>query len=313
MSAKIKTRHQPGHHLRHKPRGIGRHAFEQVYWPYIPIVAAICVLLGLTVKTGSMASLIHHPTSRVLSYATNSSVNDLLADTNTARVDNGQRPLHLNSSLDLAAQAKANDMATRDYWSHTTPDGTPPWSFVTAENYSYQKLGENLAAGFINDQAVINAWLASPGHRANLLDPSYSDVGFGFANIPNYSAAGGGPMTVVVSFYGEPVGIVVGAPTPADSQAANSSNLVLGQSDSQPTSRLQLALARSRLAAWTTVIIIALVAGTAGLWIGRHLVKVRRAVKKGERYAYSHPLMDLGFVIILVLVFVLSRSAGFTL
>jgi len=269
--------------------------------------------MGLVVRSGPVGNLLTHPGGRVLSYATSTSLDGLLSDTNTTRVQNNQAPLKLNAQLDTAAQAKANDMATRDYWSHNTPDGLAPWTFVTNANYNYQKLGENLATGFSDDQSVINAWLASPAHRENLLDPSYSDVGFGFANVPNYIAAGGGPMTVVVAFYGEPPVTATGISVVSSSgaQGANTNSPTSGgQALGNQTSRLQLAIAGSRAANWSSAIIAVAIAGVAGIWVGRHYVKIKRSLRKGERYALSHPLMDAGLLVVILLLLALSQTIG---
>lgn len=204
MAAKIKSHAKSTGHHHHRPRGISDHAFKKVYWPYIPVVLVITALLSFGTQTGALSTVIKHPDGKVLSYATSMSIGGLLSDTNTKRTQNGVASLHLNSKLDAAAQAKANDMASRNYWSHNTPEGNPPWIFVTAQKYSYQKLGENLAAGFGDEQSTINGWMASPPHKENLLDPAFTDVGFGFANNSNYTSAGGGPMTIVVAFYGKP-------------------------------------------------------------------------------------------------------------
>ncbi len=204
MTAKIKSHSKKSSHRAHRPKGLSEHAFKKVYWPYIPVVLVIAALLTFGSQTGALASIVKHPDGKVLSYATSMSISGLLSDTNVARAGNGVSKLKLNTKLDAAAQAKANDMASRNYWSHNTPEGNPPWIFVTAQGYSYQKLGENLAAGFADEQSTINGWMASPPHRENLLDPAFSDVGFGYANNPNYTSAGGGPMTIVVAFYGKP-------------------------------------------------------------------------------------------------------------
>lgn len=222
MVAKIKSHTKTTKlHSRHKPRGVSDHAFKKVYWPYIPVILIIAALLSFGTQTGAFASMLRHPGGRVLSYATSMSIGGLLADTNTARAQNGFGGLNLNGSLNAAAQAKANDMAARNYWSHNTPEGNPPWVFVSAQGYSYQKLGENLAAGFSNEQSTIDGWMASPPHRENLLDPAFSDVGFGYANNPNYTSAGGGPMTIVVAFYGKPK--VLAAQTSAPPAATSNS------------------------------------------------------------------------------------------
>lgn len=312
--AKIKNRNpHAGSHLKHKPRGTSGHAFQQVYWPYLPLIAVICLLLGLIVKSGPISSIVKHPTHSVLAYATSTSLDGLLQDTNTARAQNHQAPLSLNGQLDSAAQAKASDMAKRDYWSHNTPDGQEPWVFVTSANYNYQKLGENLATGFSNDQSVVSAWLASPAHRENLLDPNYQDVGFGFANVPNYTAAGGGPMTVVVAYYGRPANaspvITTSTNTSGISPALTSSGG--GQALGDQTSRLQIALGGNKAAAWSSTIIIAALAAVLGLWVGRHFAKIKRSVRHGERYVFSHPLMDAGFLVVLLLLLVLGQTSGF--
>src|SRR6185369_9999820 len=107
--------------------------------------------------------------------------------------------LQLNDQLAAAAQAKANDMARRGYWSHVTPDGKQPWSFVEASGYQYEAAGENLAYGFGSSDEVMTAWMHSPEHRANILNSVYQDVGFATANVPNYR--GTGPETIVVAMY----------------------------------------------------------------------------------------------------------------
>jgi hypothetical protein len=219
MTAKIKS-HPPSHTVRHrhKPHGVKRHAFEQVYWPYLPVVIIVSTVLSFSNFGSVLASKVRHPTGHVLAYATSMSIQGLLNSTNTARANNGVTTLKLDSRLDASAQAKANDMVTKDYWSHNTPSGDPPWVFIDAQGYAYQKLGENLATGFNNEQATIDGWMASPSHRENLLDPAFADVGFGYANITNYTAAGGGPMTVIVAHYGKPA--VKSAQTTAPSAAA---------------------------------------------------------------------------------------------
>ena len=106
------------------------------------------------------------------------STTELLNFTNQKREANGLPDLSDNSQLTLAAQRKADDMFTKNYWSHNSPDGTTPWVFITGAGYQYVYAGENLARGFNSANDVVNAWMASPDHRANLLSPNYSDVGF---------------------------------------------------------------------------------------------------------------------------------------
>lgn len=147
--------------------------------------------------------------SRVLSYATSIGTTSLLQETNTQRMQQGIGALALNNSLSNAAQDKADDMATRNYWAHVTPDGVQPWEFMSAAGYEYTEAGENLAYGFATSGDTVVGWMNSPAHRDNLLKSSYKEVGFGIANAANYQ--GNGEQTIVVAMYGTPVKKVVAA------------------------------------------------------------------------------------------------------
>ncbi|CAN5388190.1 hypothetical protein BH10PAT3_BH10PAT3_7060 [soil metagenome] len=138
--------------------------------------------------------------SRVLSYATSMNNSDLLSQTNSQRSSNGVASLNLNAQLNSAAQAKANDMVSRNYWSHNTPDGEEPWAFMARAGYQYKTAGENLAYGFDNGADTVTGWMNSPPHRQNLLNSSFLDVGFGFANSANY--VNNGEQTIIVAMYG---------------------------------------------------------------------------------------------------------------
>lgn len=310
--AKIKSPHHTSSHHKHKPKGVTSKAFEKVYWPYIPLILALCLVLGLTYRNGVLASMIKKPVGQVLAYASSISPSDLLNDTNDARVANGVKPLTLNTELARAAQAKANDMAARNYWSHNTPAGNPPWIFVEAQNYQYEKIGENLAAGFSDSLATINGWMASPHHRENMLDPAFSEVGFGFANNPDYSSSGyDGPMTIVVAFYGEPQGQSVAAATGNGQQA--------GSGQTQPksilaapkqTSRAQLAFMDSPLSNYGSLTAIIGLTAVISVWLSRHLLGLRRTLTQGERYIATHPLFDLGLLLLGLAFFTLTRTAG---
>jgi len=99
--------------------------------------------------------------------------------TNQKRVEYGIQPLSLSFQLTQAANKKAKDMAKRNYWSHTTPEGKPFWAFVEENNYNWSHLGENLAADFDVAENAIDAWFNSPAHRKNILNAEYQDIGVG--------------------------------------------------------------------------------------------------------------------------------------
>src|SRR3989344_5554740 len=114
----------------------------------------------------------------VLGISTNVTSEQLITLVNQKRQENGLPPLSFSPELAVAARDKANDMLSKNYWAHNSPDGKTPWEFFKEAGYNYVYAGENLARGFNTSLDVTNAWMASPTHRANVLSPNYSDVGF---------------------------------------------------------------------------------------------------------------------------------------
>lgn len=114
----------------------------------------------------------------VLGISTNITTDSLFLLTNTKRTENGVSSLKLDPQLSKAASKKADDMFELDYWAHNSPDGKTPWVFIKNSGYNYVYAGENLARGFSDAKDAINAWMASPTHRANMLSSNYQDVGF---------------------------------------------------------------------------------------------------------------------------------------
>lgn len=204
--------------------------FLKVYWPYIPIIAV--VVFGMITGGVAPQTKINNPAT--LAYSTEMGSGALLAHTNSQRASNGLGPLSLNSLLNSSAQAKANDMVSKDYWAHNSPNGDEPWVFFDAAGYQYQKAGENLAYGFSTSSATVVGWMNSPSHRANILDTSYDEVGFGFANSENF--VGTGQETIVVAHYGKSLGASspVPAPAPAPTPAPQSKPQSLQASQTAP-------------------------------------------------------------------------------
>lgn len=99
--------------------------------------------------------------------------------TNLARQQNGGLPALIeNSKLDLDAEHKLNDMFARQYFEHVSPDGKGPSDQAKAAGYQYVIIGENLALGnFKDDNALVEAWMNSPGHRANILNVKFQEIG----------------------------------------------------------------------------------------------------------------------------------------
>lgn len=90
-------------------------------------------------------------------------------------------PLTRDSRLDAAAQAHTVDMVTNNYFDHTGSDGSDPGQRMVAAGYKWHAYGENIAEGYTSAAAVVQGWLQSPGHCANIMDPEFVNVGFGEA------------------------------------------------------------------------------------------------------------------------------------
>jgi uncharacterized protein YkwD len=89
----------------------------------------------------------------------------------------GIGPLREDSRLDQAASDRMNDMEELAYFAHFSPEGRSPFSWLTERGYEYQSAGENLARGFETTQILVESWMESPGHRANILSLNFEDVG----------------------------------------------------------------------------------------------------------------------------------------
>lgn len=114
----------------------------------------------------------------------------MLAAINKARSDAGCVGVTSSADLDAAAAAHAQDMKVRRYFSHTSPTGADMVDRILATRYDFRMAGENIARGQTSVAQVMDDWMDSPGHRANILNCSYRNVGIGFVTGP------GGPWWV---------------------------------------------------------------------------------------------------------------------
>ena len=110
----------------------------------------------------------------------------VVALVNVERSRAGCGPVSANVGLRRAAQGHSDDMASRDYFSHTSPDGVTFAQRIRAAGYDGGAIAENIAAGQTSAKEVMRAWMASPGHRANILDCAYRDLGVGYATGGTY-------------------------------------------------------------------------------------------------------------------------------
>lgn len=101
--------------------------------------------------------------------------------TNAERTAAGLRPLSPDPLLTVAAQGHSADMVARAFYAHTSPEGGEPWDRASAAGSTHRAIGENIACGQRTPAEVVDGWMNSPGHRANILKPSFTHLGVGFA------------------------------------------------------------------------------------------------------------------------------------
>jgi hypothetical protein len=137
---------------------------------------------------------------------------------NIERTSRGLRPLSYNWELAMAARLHSQDMADQNYVNHTSLDGREFFERIEDAGYDYATCGENIAAGFSTPAAVVQAWMSSDGHRANILKPDYCDIGVGYA-----AAAGTAYFHYWTQDFGRRLGVadcpVVAAAPPAGPDA----------------------------------------------------------------------------------------------
>lgn len=182
------------------PKRLARHVFSRVGIAILGIIiVGLFVLSALVtrslIQSGQLAAVISSA---------------LVTLTNTDREAERLGTLTVNPQLVAAAQAKANDMAEKGYFAHTSPEGLTPWYFIRQAGYTFAYAGENLAVNFGDSEDVTRAWMESPTHRANILNEEFTEIGIATA-VGTYK---GKETVFVVQMFGTPR--AGNAETPAD-------------------------------------------------------------------------------------------------
>ena len=141
------------------------------------------------------------PAAKDEALSTNQQVKELIRLVNAKRTKAGLKPLKENGKLGKGAQFKAEDMDAKQYWAHYSPTGEGVGAWMRKFGYSYRTGGENLAMGFTTDEATVAAWMKSPTHRSNILDPGYTETGIGIKK----GSFEGKETTFITQFFGEPL------------------------------------------------------------------------------------------------------------
>lgn len=166
--------------------------------PHLLHEQTLLVLILLIIATTFLIKTVQQSYPDVLGISANISNEELLLLTNQKRAEKGLKPLKMNPKLASAAAEKAKYMFAKDFWAHIGPDGTTPWFFIRNAQYEYLYAGENLARGYTTAPEVVDAWMASPSHRENILSPNYSDIGFAVAT----GSLTGAETVLVVEIFG---------------------------------------------------------------------------------------------------------------
>ncbi|MFH1896506.1 MAG: CAP domain-containing protein [bacterium] len=134
---------------------------------YIGLLASLALFLNFFPKIAP----------GVLSFTSFITPDQIVGLTNQKRQELGLSTLTYDARLEAAAQAKGENMLANDYWAHTSPLGKTPWQFILSQGYDYIYAGENLAKDFAYAEEAQSAWMASPTHKANIVNPNYKNIG----------------------------------------------------------------------------------------------------------------------------------------
>ena len=119
-------------------------------------------------------------------YALSTYEKEVIRLINVIRVQNGLSTLSANISLSRVARLKSQDMQAKGYFSHTSPTYGSPFEMMKRFGISYRYAGENIAYGQRTPEQVVEAWMNSPGHRANILNANFTQIGMGYVASGNY-------------------------------------------------------------------------------------------------------------------------------
>ena len=119
--------------------------------------------------------------------AQNAAIEQQVVDlVNKERAAYGLKPLSVDWQVARVAEHKSQDMLNKNYFSHTSPTYGSPFDMLKSYGISYRSAGENIAKGQRTAQEVMNGWMNSSGHRANILNSSYTHIGVGYVSNGNY-------------------------------------------------------------------------------------------------------------------------------
>jgi len=272
------------------------------YRPHLVRLHGLTAVLVLAVVMQLAYGFISSGRLEVLGRVSNISASDLVADTNTQREKSSLSDLKVNDELTAAAFAKAKDMFANNYWAHVSPSGVTPWKWVGDAGYNYDVAGENLAKNYPTAQATVDAWMASPTHRANIMNNKYQDVGLAVVE----GILDGRDTTLIVAYYGAPVTAAVQGSSDTGQPAVVFAAPVQ-QGVGNPLAYFGTALQSMSPATLGTLALLALVASVA---VAAHHYRKKLPVAWRRTWKLHHGMYTFVGTVGLALVIVFATGGG---
>ena len=255
---------------------------------FIAVLIAIYILNQSFVKSFTIAK------PGVLGYSSEITAQKVYSATNNERQKLGLSTLHYNTSLSKSATAKAIDMFKNNYWAHNSPEGKTPWDFIKAEGYQYSVAGENLAKDFYDTDSMMQAWMNSPTHKANIVSPKYQEIGIGVVN----GVLNGVQTTLVVQHFGTPLDVATIQKNSPEEMAYLQGSSVLSLTDTKASGLSPLQISQAIGAAMFILII-------AVLFVDGYLT-----LKNKTHRLTGSSAGHIGFLVIILLLLIFSRQGA---
>lgn len=270
--------------------------------------AGLAVLVSLSLVFNGLIRLYENygNSGLVLGYASNISAEQVIQETNKLRVKEGLDSLKLSQALSTAAFQKAQDMFANDYWAHISPDGVTPWFFIKEQGYVYTVAGENLARDFDSTKPMMEAWMGSPTHRANIVHPKFEEIGVAVVN----GKLEGVETTLVVQMFGSPA-TIAGAiePSITPSASTDSNRVIESQelSDSQTIIQEEPQTAVLSTLTLKKSVFVAVVVLIMGVLIIDEIIIRRKKIVRFVGKNWAH-LSFLAFVAVIIIIIIQPGS-----
>lgn len=256
---------------------------------YIGVLIAVYLLNQSFIKAFTLSQ------PGVLGYSSEITAQKVLDQTNARRQTQGLPKLKLNPVLSESASAKAANMFAENYWAHNSPSGKTPWDFFRAAHYQYSVAGENLAKDFYDTDSMMRAWMNSPTHRANIVNPKYQEIGIGVVN----GVLRGVKTTLVVQHFGTPLHAVAMADdTPV--VEVESAPAVIGVESPQPSGFTISPLMISKTVGLVMFLVI----------IGTLTIDIISSLKTKNHRLTSSSLSHVGFLFIILMILLFSHPGN---